>query len=186
MDTTVRKFPAARAALLIALLAPLPAMAADAGAGTAAGSDFTPLDQIDRLRAAACDVNDFGEFLEWYVNSTASGGWPEQVVLTDFTVRIGKLADPADPGYLVDRQSYLGQFRITSRDTRFSREAIIAPRDTPNRHVTTTRLGDTRWRVDWQGGLPFAGVEGADRDAPAGAYIFEYKKNCWYLTGDLR
>lgn len=185
MKVIVRKIPAMPALLCIALFAPLPAAAAETGVA-ATGSDFTPLDEVDRLRAAACDVDDFAAFLDWYVNSTTSGGWLEQVILTDFTVRVGKLADPADPGHLVDRQRYLGQFRITSRDLRFSRERIAVPRDTPNRQVTPTRLGNTTYRVDWRGGLPFAGVEGADRDAQAGAYIFEYKKNCWYLTGDLR
>ncbi|HWW59583.1 MAG TPA: hypothetical protein VN047_22025 [Sphingopyxis sp.] len=174
----MRKLFGAQAAILAALLAPLPAAAAE--------SNFTPLDEIDRVRAAACGIDDFDEFLTWYASSTTSGGWLEQVVWTDFTVRVGKLADPADPGNLVDRQRYLGQFRITSRDLRFSREGTVAPRDTPNRHITITRLGKTQYRVDWRGGLGFAGVEGADRDAQAGAYIFEHKKNCWYLTGDLR
>ncbi len=181
----MRKILAVPAALLAALLAPLPATAADADKG-AAESDFTPLDEIDRVRADACGVDDFEKFLTWYVGATTSGGWLEQVVWTDYMVKVGKLADPADPGHFVDRQDYLGQFRITSRDYRFSREGTIAPRDTPNRHITLTRLGDRQYRVDWQGGLPFAGVEGTDRDAQAGAYIFEYKKNCWYLTGDLR
>ena len=101
-------------------------------------------------------------------------------------VQVGKLADPAEPGYGVNREQYLGQFRITSSDYRFSRE--VAPDKLPAdyRRVTLTRLGDAQYRVDWQGGLSFAGVEGADRDAQAGAYIFEHKKDCWYLTGDLR
>lgn len=172
---------AAAAATLATILAPFAVQAA-----APADSGFTPLDEIDRVRAAACGVDDFDEFLDWYVNSTTSGGWLEQVVWTDFTVRVGKLADPADPGTLVDRQRYLGQFRITSRDLRFSREGLVAPPDTPNRHVTLTRVGDTQYRVDWRGGLGWAGVEGADRDARAGAYIFEHKKDCWYLTGDLR
>lgn len=151
-----------------------------------AESEFTPLDEIDRARAAACGVDDFDEFLEWYANSSTSGGWLEQVVWTDYMVHVGKLADPDGQGHWVDRQDYLGQFRITSRDLRFSRDGIVAPRDTPNRHVTLTRLGEKQYRVDWRGGLGWAGVEDADRDAQAGAYIFEYKKNCWYLTGDLR
>lgn len=182
----MRKILVASAAIW---MAPLPAMAAstdERAAKGAAQSDFTPLDEIDRLRADACGIDDFEEFLTWYVGATTSGGWLEQVVWTDYMVRVGKLADPADPGRFVDRQDYLGQFRITSRDYRFSREGTIAPRDTPNRHITLKRLGDRQYRVDWQGGLPFAGVEGTDRDAQAGAYIFEHKKNCWYLTGDLR
>lgn len=194
---TVRHLLAATgAATLIAILAPLPARAATppappvslaGGDGTTAAAEsvFTSLDEIDRMRAEGCGRDDFDEFLAWYVSSTTSGGWLEQVVWTNSMVHVGKLADPAAPGYWVDRQDYLGQFRITSSDYRFSREAARLP-ESEFRRVTLTRTGEDRYRVDWRGGLGWAGVEGADRDAQAGAYIFEYKKDCWYLTGDLR
>jgi hypothetical protein len=188
---------AASTLLLMTVVTPLAsASAADPGhvaiaanAPSAEGADepeFTPLDEIERVREAGCGRDNFDEFLEWYANSSTSGGWLEQVVWTDYMVHVGKLAEPDGPGHWVDRQDYLGQFRITSRDLRFSRDGIVAPRDTPNRQITLTRTGADRYRVDWRGGLGWAGVEGADRDAQAGAYIFEYKKDCWYLTGDLR
>lgn len=172
----------------IAILTPCsPASAAGTEAGAAATErEFTPLDEIDRVRAEACGRDDFELFLDWYTNATEGGGWLEQVIWTDYMVKVGKLADPAAPANWIDRQDYLGQFRITSRDYHFSRKGAVVDPDIPYRNVTLTRLGDTQYRVDWRGGLPFAGVEGADRDAPAGAYIFEYKKDCWYLTGDLR
>lgn len=183
---------AAAAATLIAIGAPLSAQAATPTAppvsfpdGNRAASTFTPLDEIDRVRTESCGRDNFEDFLGWYISSTTSGGWLEQVVWTDHMVHVGKLADPADPGHWVDRQDYLGQFRITSRDYRFSREAALGF-ESEFRRVTLTRTGDDRYRVDWRGGLGWAGVEGADRDAQAGAYIFEYKKDCWYLTGDLR
>ena len=138
------------------------------------------------MREAGCGIGDFEEFLAWYTSATTGGGWLEQVIFTGYMVKVGKLADPADVGYWIDRQDYLGQFRISSSDYRFSREVGSGPLPTEYRRVTLTRLGDGQYRVDWHGGLPFAGVEGADRDAPAGAYIFEHKKDCWYLTGDLR
>ncbi len=176
----VQKLFVASLAILIAALGPpsVPARAAEAA--------FTPLDEIDRVRQAGCGVDDFEEFLAWYSSATTGGGWLEQVVFTGYMVQVGKLADPATPGYGVERQQYLGQFRITSADYRASREAGSAPLPSDYRRVTLTRLGDTQYRVDWQGGLPFAGVAGADRDATAGAYIFEHQKDCWYLTGDLR
>ena len=174
-----RKFMAALAILITGLTA----VAAPARADESA---FTPLDEIERVRQAGCGIDDFAEFLAWYSSATTGGGWLEQVVFTGYMVNVGKLADPAAPGYGVDRQQYLGQFRITSRDYRARPAAGAAPLPPEYRRITLTRLGDTQYRVDWQGGLPFAGVEGADRDAPAGAYIFDHQKNCWYLTGDLR
>jgi len=174
-----RKFMAA----LAILIAGFTAVAVSARADESA---FTSLDEIDRVRQAGCGINDFEEFLAWYSSATTGGGWLEQVVFTGYMVQVGKLADPAAPGYGVDRQQYLGQFRITSRDYRASREASSAPLPPEYRRITLFRVSDTQYRVSWQGGLPFAGVEGADRDLQAGAYIFEHKKDCWYLTGDLR
>lgn len=170
-------------AVLAILITGLGTVAAPA---RAAEPEFTPLDEIERVRQAGCGIGDFEEFFAWYSSATTGGGWLEQVVFTSYMVQVGKLADPADPGYGVNREQYLGQFRITSSDYRFSRD--VAPDKLPAeyRRVTLTRLGDAQYRVDWQGGLSFAGVEGADRDAQAGAYIFEHKKDCWYLTGDLR
>ena len=105
-------------AFLMTALAPgSPARAAD--------PEFTPLDEIERVRQAGCGIGDFEEFLAWYSSATTGGGWLEQVIFTSYMVRVGKLADPAEPGYGVDRQQYLGQFRITSSDYRFSRE--VAP-----------------------------------------------------------
>ena len=155
-------------------------------ASTASEALFTPLDAIDRVRQEGCGLDRFEDFLGWYVISTTSGGWLEQVVWTDYMVQVGKLADPEGPGQWIDRQDYLGQFRITSADYRASRKAPDAAPDAQLRRITLRRLGENQYRVDWQGGLPFAGVEGADRDKQAGAYIFEYKKDCWYLTRDLR
>lgn len=172
-------FVVSLAFLMTALLPPV-------SPGRAAEPEFTPLDEIERVRQAGCGIADFEEFLAWYTSATTGGGWLEQVIFTGYMVKVGKLADPADPGYGVNREQYLGQFRISSSDYRFSREVGSAPLPAEFRRVTLTRLGDTQYRVDWQGGPPFAGVEGADRDAQAGAYIFEHKKDCWYLTGDLR
>ena len=172
--------------LFVVSLAVLMTALAPGSPARGAEPHFTPLDEIERVRQAGCGIGDFEEFLTWYSSATTGGGWLEQIIFTSYMVQVGKLADPADPGYGVNREQYLGQFRITSSDYRFSRE--VAPDKLPAeyRRVTLTRLGDAQYRVDWQGGLPFAGVEGADRDAQAGAYIFEHKKDCWYLTGDLR
>ena len=179
----------ATAALVAMTVAPPlmpPALAAADAPETTTETKFTPLDEIDRVRQSGCGIDDFEEFLTWYVSSTDSGGWLEQVVWTNYMVKVGKLADPEGSAHWVDRQDYLGQFRITSSDYRFSRRNPAAAMNDEFRKVTLTRLGEKQYRVDWQGGLPFAGVEGADRDAAAGAYIFEHKKDCWYLTGDLR
>jgi hypothetical protein len=167
-----------------AMPAPARAIAAESEPA-AAEREFTSLDAIDRVRTEGCGIDNFDRFLEWYVSSTTSGGWLEQVVWTNYLVHVGKLADPADAGNWVDRQDYLGQFRITSFDYRMSREANTLP-ESEYRRVVLTRLGEKQYRVDWRGGPGFAGVEGADQDAQAGAYIFEYKKDCWYLTSDLR
>lgn len=169
--------------------APAPAPTADVPATEP--TNFTPLDEIDRVRREGCGRNDFDAFLGWYVSSTTAGGWLEQVVWTNYLVRVGLLADPAGRADWVHRQEYLGQFRITSTDYRFGRReadagADAAPVDPRFRRVTVRRLSETRYRVDWQGGLGFAGVDRVDQDKPAGAYIFDYLKDCWYLTGDLR
>lgn len=176
-----------------ALTSPSTASAAEPAmpaAGTAesatAEPEFTPLDAIERVRQAGCGINDFEEFLAWYSSATESGGWLEQVIFTSYMVNVGKLADPSGPGYWVDREQYLGQFRISGSDYRFSREVGSGPLPPEYSRISLTRVGDKKYRVGWQGGLPFAGVDGADRDAQAGAYIFEHKKDCWYLTGDLR
>lgn len=180
----MRNLLLATAAVLAAAGTPTTVIANDDAA------PFTPLDELDRVRTAGCGMDDFAEFLAWYSSATTGGGWLEQVVWTDYMVRVGQLADPAGEGRWVDRRDYLGQFRITSSDYGFSREAApAAPPAAPSadvRHVTLTRLDATRYRVDWRGGPPFAGVDGANRDARAGAYIFEHKKDCWYLTTDLR
>lgn len=184
----MQKLLAAAALVATIITAPLtsPAFAAGDASVAVTESEFTPLDEIDRVRQSGCGVDDFEEFLTWYVSSTDSGGWLEQVIWTNYMVKVGKLADPEGSADWVDRQDYLGQFRITSSDYRFSRRYPAAAPNDEFRKVTLTRLGEKQYRVDWQGGLPFAGVEGIDRDASAGAYIFEHKKNCWYLTGDLR
>ena len=184
----MRKLLAAAALVAMTIAPPLmpSALAAGDAPEAAAETGFTPLDEIDRVRQSGCGVDDFEEFLTWYVSSTKSGGWLEQVIWTNYMVKVGKLADPEGTANWVDRQDYLGQFRITSTDYRFSRQDPAALPGNDFRKVTLTRLGEKQYRVDWQGGPPFAGVEGADRDAPAGAYIFEYEKDCWYLTGDLR
>lgn len=176
---------AVTAAILISSWSPANAAGADP-AGAATEAEFTPLDEIDRVRREGCGIDDFELFLARYTSATEGGGWLEQVIWTDYLVKVGKLADPAASGHWVDRQDYLGQFRIMSIDYRVSREAGAGTPDPRFRRITLTRPGKTQYRVDWQGGLPFGGVEGADRDAPAGAYIFEHKKDCWYLTGDLR
>lgn len=87
---------------------------------------------------------------------------------------------PPVRGRWVDRQDYLGQFRIDSFDYRSIRQqtALVPGRDF--RQVTFNRLGEKRYRVDWHGGPGFAGVEGADQDKRDGAYIFEHEKDCWY------
>jgi hypothetical protein len=161
----------------------LPSLAAAQDAPT---RNFTPLDEIERVRKEGCGRDQFARFLGWYAGATTAGGWLEQVVWTDYMVKVGSLADPAAPGRHVDRKDYLGQFRITTRDVRASRDARTPSADTPYRRITMTRLDATHYRVDWRGGLPFGGVEPADRDKQAGAYLFEHRKDCWYLTGDLR
>lgn len=172
---------AAAAALSIAAATPLAAGPAPA----AAEAEFTPLDEIERVRREGCGIDQFEDFLGWYVSSTDSGGWLEQVIWTNYMVKVGQLADPDAAGHWVDRQDYAGQFRITSRDYRFSREkAPLA--GTEFRQVTLKRLGEKQYRVDWHGGPGFAGVEREDQDKQGGAYIFEFKKDCWYLTEDLR
>lgn len=179
----------ATAALVAMMITPSltpTALAADDTPVAVVKTEFTPLDEIDRVRQSGCGVDDFDEFLTWYVSSTKSGGWLEQVIWTNYMVKVGKLADPEAAANWVDRQDYLGQFRITSTDYRFSRQNPAAVPNDEYRKVTLTRLGEKQYRVDWRGGPPFAGVEGADRDARAGAYIFEHKKDCWYLTDDLR
>ena len=192
LEFILRKLFAA-AWLMAVFIAPpsMPAAlaASDVPAAAAAGEvepEFTPLDEIDRVRQSGCGIDDFEEFLTWYVSSTKSGGWLEQVVWTNYMVKVGKLADPEGPGNWVDRQDYLGQFRITSTDYRASREGAVPFPDAQIRQVILTRLGEKQYRVDWRGGLPFAGVEAPGRDASPRAYIFEHKKNCWYLTQDLR
>ena len=188
METILRQFLAA-AALISATLAPSlapPAFATAESPKAGAGSKFTPLDEIDRVRAAGCGLGDFEEFFTWYASATEGGGWLEQVVWTNYLVKVGELTNPKSEGYWVDRQKYLGQFRISSRDYRFSREGAIVDPDKPYRQVALTRLGEKQYRVDWRGGLGFAGVDRADQDKKAGAYIFEHMKDCWYLTQDLR
>ncbi len=172
--------------LFVASLAILMTALAPGSPARGAEPEFTPLDEIERVRQAGCGIDDFEEFLAWYSSATTGGGWLEQVVFTSYMVQIGKLADPAAPSYGVDRQKYLGQFRITSRDYSASRDAGAAPLPPDYRRIALTRLGATQYRVDWQGGLPFAGIDGADRYAQAGAYIFEHNKDCWYLARDLR
>jgi len=172
--------------LFVVSLAVLMTALAPGSPARGAEPHFTPLDEIERVRQAGCGIGDFEEFLAWYTSATTGCGWLEQVIFTDAMVKVGKLADPADPGYGVNREQYLGQFRISASDYWFSREVGSGPLPAEFRRITLTRLGDAQYRVDWQGGLPFAGVEGADRDVQAGAYIFEHQKDCWYLTGDLR
>lgn len=157
---------AVKAAILTWSWSPAAAAGADP-APAATEAEFAPLDEIDRVRREG-------------------GGWLEQVIWTDYMMKVGKLADPSAPGHWVDRQDYLGQFRIMSIDYRVSREAGATAPDPRFRRITLTRPSKTQYRVDWQGCLPFGEVESADRDASAGAYIFEHKKDCWYLTGDLR
>lgn len=184
----MRNLLAAAALVAMTITPPLTpaALAADDTPVAVVRTEFTPLDEIDRVRQSGCGVDDFEEFLTWYVSSTTSGGWLEQVIWTNYMVKVGKLADPEASANWVHRQDYLGQFRITSADYRFSRKAPTAASNDEFRKIILTRLGEKQYRVDWQGGPPFAGVEGADRDAAVGAYIFEHKKDCWYLTGDLR
>lgn len=168
-------------ALSVAAASPLAAEPAPAAATEAA---FTPLDEIERVRHEGCGIDQFEDFLGWYVSSTTSGGWLEQVIWTNYMVKVGKLADPEGAANWVDRQDYVGQFRISSADYRFSREKGATGTDF--RQVTLKRVAEKQYRVDWHGGLGFAGVEGADQDKQDGAYIFEFKKDCWYLTEDLR
>lgn len=177
---------AALIATTIATQLASPTFAASGAPVALVETELTPLDEIDRVRQSGCAIDDFEEFLTWYVSSTKSGGWLEQVIWTNYMVKVGKLADSDSPGHWVDRQDYLGQFRITSTDYRFSRRNPAAAANDEFRQIILTRLGEKQYRVDWRGGPPFAGVEGTDREAPAGAYIFEHKKNCWYLTEDLR
>lgn len=188
LETIMQKSLAAAALVAMTITPPLmpAALAADDAPVAVVETEFTPLDEIDRVRNSGCGIDDFEEFLNWYVSSTKSGGWLEQVIWTNYMVKVGKLADPKAPGNWIHRQDYLGQFRITSTDYRFSRQTPAALPNDEFRKVVLTRLGEKQYRVDWRGGRPFAGVEGADRDAQAGAYIFEHKKDCWYLTDDLR
>lgn len=150
--------------------------------------DFTSLDEIDRVRKEGCGVDQFEQFLGWYTSATVGGGWLEQVVWTNILVKVGSLANPADPGRWVDRQDYLGQFRIDSFDYSASFDPTMRVSHGKYIRLTLNRLDEKRYRVDWhnKGGPGFAGVEGADQDKQDGAYIFEYKKDCWYLTEDLR
>lgn len=153
-----------------------------------AEAEFTPLDEIDRVRREGCGIDQFEQFLGWYTSSTNGGGWLEQVVWTNYMVKVASLADPAAEGRWVDRQAYLGQFRIDSYDYRFLRRPASLDPGSDHLRLTLTRVNDKRYRVDWHNssGSGFAGVEGEDQNKKNGAYIFEYKKDCWYLTEDLR
>ena len=170
-------------AMSVAAASPL---AAEPTPAAATEAEFTPLDEIERVRQEGCGIDQFEDFLGWYVSSTTSGGWLEQVIWTNYMVKVGRLADPEGAANWVDRQDYVGQFRITSADYRFSREKAITGTGIDFRRVTLKRLGEKQYRVDWHGGLGFAGVDRADQDKQDGAYIFEFKKDCWYLTEDLR
>lgn len=196
----MQKLFAASMTMMMATLAPSP-LIASAAAGqqdaipvalpepaeqAAPDTEFTPLDAIDRVRKEGCGIDQFEQFLGWYTSATAGGGWLEQVVWTNYLVKVGSLANPAGPGRWIDRQDYLGQFRIDSFDYRSIRRPTTLVPDRDFRQVTFHRLEEKRYRVDWHGGSGFAGVEGADQDKQDGAYIFEYKKDCWYLTEDLR
>lgn len=166
--------------VLAASLAQPAAAAAQEQPSEEISSDFTPLDEIDRVRREGCGLDRFETFLEWYTQATEAGGWTEQAIFTEFMVLVGKLDDPDGPSYGIGREEYLGQFRITYYDY------LYGDRDPQARRVTLHRLNERTYRVDWQGGLGWAGGDATDRDKRAGAYIFEYKKDCWYLTRDLR
>lgn len=151
-------------------------------------SNFTPLDEIERVRAAGCGLDQFAEFLTWYTSATEGGGWPEQVIFTDFSVLIGSLKAPdAPPTDLQNRQDYIGTFRITGDDYRASRENRPQVAGFEYRKVTLRRVNEKRYQVNWQGGPSWAGGDDkSDWDRKQGAYVFEFKKDCWYLVADLR
>lgn len=180
---------------LAALALPASAIAQDVGdsasanavsAGSETSVTFTPLKEVDRVRAEGCGKDQFDGFLYWYTMSTTQGGWLEQVIFTNYLVRVGDLNDPERVHDWADRMEYLGQFRITSRDVRASTLRPVMAENDDYRRITTTRLSDTKYRVDWAGGPGFAGVPEAQQFNKAGAYIFEHMDDCWYLTEDLR
>ena len=69
-------FVVSLAVLMTALAPGSPARAAD--------PEFTPLDEIERVRQAGCGIGDFEEFLAWYSSATTGGGWLEQVIFTSW------------------------------------------------------------------------------------------------------
>ena len=89
----MQKLLAAAALVATTIAASLtpPAFAASHAPEPVTESEFTPLDEIDRVRQSGCGIDDFEEFLTWYVSSTKSGGWLEQVIWTNYMVKVGKL-----------------------------------------------------------------------------------------------
>lgn len=180
---------------LIAVAAPLSVMAQDApvaeaappaGDGVKAESTFTPLKEVLRVRDEGCGKEQFADFFYWYTIHTDQGGWLEQVVFTNYLVKIANLENPDQIYDWEDRMDYVGQFRITSRDLHSTNARPEEGENPHYRRVTATQVNDTTYRVDWAGGPGFGGVPKAQQFNTAGAYIFEYLHDCWYLTEDLR
>src|SRR5690349_8180181 len=75
METIVQKSLAAAALVAMTITPPLipAALAADDAPVAVVETEFTPLDEIDRVRKSGCGIDDFEEFLSWYVSSTKSG-----------------------------------------------------------------------------------------------------------------
>ncbi|WP_137753904.1 hypothetical protein [Sphingopyxis sp. L1A2A] len=81
--------------------------------GRAAEPEFTPLDEIERVRQAGCGIADFEEYLAGYTSATTGGGWfmrwtaagyDPQRVRRPLELELSYIWDPARQPVIADRE----------------------------------------------------------------------------------
>lgn len=149
--------------------------ATDSGAAAATVLPDPPLPE------SACKPDGFREFFEAYVDSAS--------VRTAYTwadVRIGKYAAPTQDARSVAKAGY-HDFRIGAVDYRwvYLDPAIKEPGDYPRLDIdikpkdTTAQVEYVKAEFDTDDNL-------VRTVGDRGAYVFELRDKCWYLTQDLR
>ena len=149
-------------------------------------------DEVDMVADTAnqCKLGDFDSFfMNFAMNPQVKDAY------TDAQVEIRSLAKPSQPGRVVARAAYRGQFVIRSVDYLWYDAKSLNTDDSSkwvNIKITRKALPGNAYRIDYVR----AQYDGkGDGDSPGelvrtlgkpGAYVFAFKDGCWRLTQDLR
>ncbi len=144
----------------------------------------TPNPETLELPAAACTLEGYWEFFESYVRSErvrAAYTWP-QVQVRDLQAQDQNVAT-------VDKEKYDG-FRIGLDDSRWVYLDAASQAGQVARLDLQEKSNGQTFRVDYTRAV-FEEAEGGDEKVvrtygDPGAYVFEFRNGCWYLTQELR